>query len=108
MRSVGGRTTRFFTVSIFGVFLLLDIHFGLPDSPQRREERRGFLAGELCVLPVSAVPLGVSFGGGLAALGSCTGHGHEGGVRVHDRILRRSGRRLACRGAEASRPADPA
>ena len=37
-------------------------------SPQRREERRGFLAGDLCVLPVSAVSSGVSLGRGLAAL----------------------------------------
>ena len=30
---------------------------------------RGFLTGDLCVLPVSAVPPGVSFGCGFAALG---------------------------------------
>ena len=39
-------------------------------SPRRRDERRGFLAGDLCVLPVSAVSPGVSFCSSFAALGS--------------------------------------
>ena len=49
---------------------LAPIIFSRSDSPQRREERRGFLAGDLGVLPVSAVSPGISFGYGLAALGS--------------------------------------
>ena len=46
------------------------IIFSRSGSPQRREERRGFLAGDLCVFPVSAVPPGVSSGCGFAALGN--------------------------------------
>ena len=44
--------------------------FSRSDSPQSREEHRGFLAVNLCVLPVSAVSLGASLGRGGASLGA--------------------------------------
>ena len=47
---------------------VVPIIFSRSDSPQRREERRGFLVGDLCVLLVSGVSVGVSLGWGVAAL----------------------------------------